>query len=268
MAYEEMALGFITKYDEEGNCIYKESACGNKKVWYKYDKNGNAIYRKELNAYDEQSTIDEYIWKYDKNNNIIYEKSIYYDLDEISEMYYSYDKNGRLIHIISTSSETVDEETWYKYDKYDNIIYSKTIDFLFNQIRIGQFIYDEDANEIYSRYTNIYINKNEKINIEYWIGYDENGNIVYRKCITNDNGKFSIKNNYEEYYIYDEYGCEIKEFHHDKNNDYYIKYNENGEMHKKWKNGDEEWYDKYGSLIKVKRIRNKTEIRIPVNIYY
>jgi YD repeat-containing protein len=234
MTYEEMALvfGFPAKYDEKGNCIYKESPYGDKKEWCKYDKNNNMIYKKELDVYGEDYVIDEYIWKYDKNNNVIYEKSIYYDLDEISEEWYDYDKNGRLIHIKRTSTETVDEETWYKYDKYDNIIYSKTI------------------------------------NTEYWYGYDENGNIVYyRECKTNNNDKFFVED-YEEWYIYNKHGKIIKEFHHDKNNDYYIKYNENGEMHKKWKNGDEEYYDKYGSLIKIKRISNKTEIRIPINIYY
>ena len=74
-----------SKYDENGNCIYRKWDYGYE-VWYEYNNENNIIYRKDANSE---------IWYYDSGLM----KRIRYT-DTNYNAYYKYDKNGKLIAMI------------------------------------------------------------------------------------------------------------------------------------------------------------------------
>ena len=74
-----------SKYDENGNCIYRKWDYGYE-VWYEYNNENNIIYRKDANSE---------IWYYDSGlmKRIRYTNAYY-------NAYYKYDKNSKLIAMI------------------------------------------------------------------------------------------------------------------------------------------------------------------------
>ena len=221
------------EYDDKGNCIYENNITNklNMETTYKYNDNGNIVYTKNnasesFATYDDNGnltnekilftkngkpSINEISYEYDKNRNMIFTKSV---CKTEGEIYYDsfksckYDENNNL-----TYSNEDEVETWYTYDKNNNMI---------SEINNngGCIFYNYNESGMVVEYINIHKDRVFKGNYE----YDDNGNCIYYK----DSTKTTKEVKYNEYgdiiYLKTNYPDDIEcireyTYYEDDNND-------------------------------------------------
>jgi hypothetical protein len=161
----------------------------------------------------------EYFWRYnDDSDRVSYEKIVNPYLNRITESWYDYNEDG---HVAYCKTKTKDlyhifgKESWFEYDEYGDIVLVKDIsdDVMPNIASIKYTKYDEARMPIYIKEHTTYKEFNNTLDTEFWIGYDENGNEIYRRHKQKSTNVLFDEEDCEVWRIVDKTGTILKEFH-------------------------------------------------------
>jgi hypothetical protein len=179
----------------------------------------------EIGKWVELASIDEY----DSKGNLLHTK-VYGDYSQY-EFIYEYDSKGKLINTIyikpQQNGDLYKSNTWYRYDKKGNKIYSK----------------DSEGKEVWYEYNsnNKEIHTKDSAGNETWCEYDSKGRMIYHK----------VSGGYEYWYQYDSNGNMVYE-KDKKNHEIWNEYDSNNNLiHKKDSDGYEIWFEYYAELRKI-----------------
>lgn len=189
ISYKSKAYGYITRYDEHHNLIYKSS--NGIKSSYAYNN-------KSICTCDVEECKDRRIVSlYSDDGNIISETTIFKDGD-ISVKKYEYNENNKLLKVI----EDGDVITLCEYDSNGNLIHYKSLN--------NEYTNEFDSNNNLIRYTNYVIDITESYE------YDENNNMIKSHNSNGDVSSYKYDKNNNVIYE-NRNGC-ISTYEYDENN--------------------------------------------------